>query len=237
MHGIAAQVVTDSGRGAAAAARHLLQVHPDDDEELVEQLREAARDHLAVGAPDAARRCLERALLEPPQPEVHARVLFELGCATLLTAPAKTIGHLQTALAMPGLDGDERVDAVFRLSQALLHNDQLEEAVRTVEAEAARHEAGPARMRLQAVQYMWEGLYAGEAASPGRSERLAELAAHLHRPGQLRARPAHAARLRRHGARRERRGGRRTVRPRPRQRPARPRARLDRHRVGPRTAS
>ncbi|WP_409468266.1 ATP-binding protein [Streptomyces sp. HC307] len=176
MHGIAAQIVTDSGLGAAAASRHLLQVHPDDDAELVEQLREAAREHLAVGAPDAARRCLERALKEPPRPEVHARVLYELGCAGLLTAPATTIGHLRTALAMPGLDGPARVDAVFRLSQALLHNDQLEQAVRTVEAEAARHEEGPARMRLRAVQYMWEGIYAGEAATPGRSQRLADLA-------------------------------------------------------------
>ncbi|MET8246979.1 AAA family ATPase [Streptomyces sp. NPDC005202] len=176
MHGIAARLVTDSGLGAAAASRHLLQVHPDDDEELVEQLRQAAREHLAVGAPDAARRCLERALLEPPIPEVHARVLYELGCATLLTAPATTIEHLRTALSMPGLDSDTRVDAVCRLSQALLHNDQLEEAVRTVEAEAARH-AGPTRLRLKAVQYMWEGLHAGEAGSPDRSERLAELAA------------------------------------------------------------
>ncbi|EPD67198.1 ATP-binding protein [Streptomyces sp. HGB0020] len=176
MHGIAAQVVTDSGLGAAMASRHLLQVHPDDDEELVEQLREAAREHLAVGAPDAARRCLERALLEPPVPESHARVLFELGCATLLDAPATTIEHLQSALAMPGLDSEERVDAVVRLSQALLHNDQLGEAVRTVEAEAARHEDGPAKLRLQAVQYMWEGIHAGESTSPGRSERLAGLA-------------------------------------------------------------
>ncbi len=177
MHGIAAQVVTDSGLGAASASRHLLQVHPDDDQELVEQLREAAREHLSIGAPDAARRCLERALLEPPLAETHARVLYELGCATLLTAPATTIGHLQTALGMPGLDGHARVDAVFRLSQALTHNDQLEEAVRTVEAEAARHEPGAARMRLQAVQFMWEGIYAGEGTSPGRSERLAALAA------------------------------------------------------------
>ncbi|WP_432042142.1 ATP-binding protein [Streptomyces cadmiisoli] len=176
MHGIAARIVTDSGLGAAAASRHLLQVHPDDDAELVDQLRDAAREHLAVGAPDAARRCLERALDEPPRPDAHARVLYELGCATLLTAPATTIGHLQTALAMPGLDGPARVDAVFRLSQALLHNDQLEQAVRTVEAEAARHEEGPARMRLRAVQYMWEGIHAGEAATPGRSERLADLA-------------------------------------------------------------
>ncbi|MGW0816312.1 ATP-binding protein [Streptomyces viridiviolaceus] len=177
MHGIAAQLVTDSGLGAAAASRHLLRVHPDDDPEVVGQLREAAREHLAVGAPDAARRCLERALQEPPLPETHARVLYELGCATLLTAPATTIGHLRTALAMPGLDGAERVDAVFRLSQALLHNDQLEEAVRTVEAEAARTPEGPVRLRLQAVQYMWEGIHAGETASPGRSARLAEIAA------------------------------------------------------------
>lgn len=177
MHGIAAQVVTDSGLGAAMASRHLLQVHPDDDEELVEQLREAAREHLGVGAPDAARRCLERALKEPPVREVHARVLYELGCATLLTAPATTVDHLQTALAMPGLDPDVRVDAVFRLSQALLHNDQMEDAVRTVEAEAARLEPGPAQLRLQAVQYMWEGIHAGETTSPGRSERLADLAA------------------------------------------------------------
>ncbi|MFI2436203.1 ATP-binding protein [Streptomyces sp. NPDC018693] len=177
MHGIAAQIVTQAGKGVAAASRHLLQVHPDDDEELVAQLREAAREHLAVGAPDAARRCLERALAEPPRPHVHARVLYELGCATLLTAPATTIGHLRTALALPGLEGADRVDAVYRLSQALLHNNELEEAVRTVEAEAARLAPGPARMRLQAVQFMWEGVHAGETTTPGRSERLAALAA------------------------------------------------------------
>ncbi|GGZ38727.1 hypothetical protein GCM10010365_69380 [Streptomyces poonensis] len=177
MHGVAAQVVADSGLGAAAASRHLLEVHPDDDAELVQQMREAAREHLAVGAPDAARRCLERALLEPPERHIHARVLYELGCATLLTSPATTIEYLQAALAMPGLDGDVRVDAVYRLSQALLHNDQLEEAVRTVDAEAARLGPGPARMRLQAVHYMWEGIHAGEGHSPARSRELATLAA------------------------------------------------------------
>ncbi|MGW1647405.1 ATP-binding protein [Streptomyces eurythermus] len=175
MHGVAAQIINELGRGAAEAARHLLKVHPDEDEELVEQLRQAAREHLAVGAPDAARRCLERALREPPLPEVHAHVLYELGCATLLTNPAVSIDQLRSALGMPGLDGDDRVDAVVRLSQALLHNDQLEEAVRTVEAEAARHAAGPVRLRLQAFQFMWEGIH-GETVAPARSRRLAELA-------------------------------------------------------------
>ncbi|MFF3612190.1 ATP-binding protein [Streptomyces sp. NPDC002580] len=176
MHGQAAWAVTESGRGAAAASRHLLEVHPDDDPELVEQMREAAREHLAVGAPDAARRCLERALKEPPLPETHARVLYELGCATLLTAPSTTIGHLRAALERPGLENTERVDAVFRLSQALLHNNQLDEAVRTVDEEVERLEPGSARMRLQAVHYMWEGIHAGEERS-GHSSGLAELVA------------------------------------------------------------
>ncbi|MGW0905983.1 ATP-binding protein [Streptomyces sp. NPDC002853] len=181
-HGQAAWAVTLSGRGAAAASRHLLEVHPDDDPELVKQLREAAAEHLAVGAPDAARRCLERALREPPLPETHARVLYELGCATLLTSPATTIGHLREALHTPGLDRKLRVDAVCRLSQALVHNDQLEEALRVVDAEAERLDPGPDRMRLEGVHYMWEGIHAREDDATGRSRRLAALARPL--PGR-----------------------------------------------------
>ncbi|MBZ3905135.1 ATP-binding protein [Streptomyces griseiscabiei] len=176
-HGVAATVVTESGRGAAAASRHLVEVHADGDAELVEQLRTAAREHLAVGAPDAARRCLERALKEPPPQEVRVRVLYELGCAGLLTSPATTVEYLRSALAEPGLDSEERVDAVFRLSQALLHNDQLEEAVRTVDAEAARMEPGPGRMRLQAAHYMWAVIHGDVEFSPTHSQELTALAA------------------------------------------------------------
>jgi tetratricopeptide (TPR) repeat protein len=103
-------------------------------------------------------------------------VLYELGCATLLTSPATTVDYLQAALAMPGLAGDDRVDAVYRLSQALLHNDQLDEAIRTVDEEAARLEPGPSRMRMQAVHYMWEGIHAAQEDCPARSRELAELA-------------------------------------------------------------
>jgi tetratricopeptide (TPR) repeat protein len=183
MHGQAAWAVTASGHGPAAASRHLLEVHPDDDPELVEQMRAAAREHLAVGAPEAARRCLERALDEPPLPDLRPEVLYELGCATLLTSPVTTIRHLETALdTTPGLTGDLRVDAVCRLSQALVHNDQLEDALRTINDEAERLDPGPGRLRLQAVHFMWEGIYSREEDSPRRSRNLAALADRL--PGR-----------------------------------------------------
>ncbi|KIF77715.1 regulatory protein [Streptomyces sp. 150FB] len=176
MHGIAAWAVTKSGRGAAAAARHLLEVHPDNDQNLVGQLREAAAEHLAVGAPDAARRCLERALREPPLPLTRARVLYELGCATLQISPAATVGHLRAALDTDLLDEALRVDALFHLAQALAHDDRTEEAARLAGAAAEDSAPGPARTRLRAAHFLWEGLRTVECDGPGRSRRLAAAA-------------------------------------------------------------
>ncbi|MFB6778304.1 AAA family ATPase [Streptomyces sp. NPDC056352] len=179
MHGRAAWAITRAGLGAAAASRHLLEVHPDDDQELVEQLREAAGQHLAVGAPEAARRCLERALQEPPRHQVRATLLYELGCATLLSSPPTTVQHLRAALDLPGLADEVRVDATFRLAAALSHNNQLKEAALALAAETGRTAPGPGRMRLQAAHFMWEGMQAAEEDGPGRSRRLAGNADHL----------------------------------------------------------
>ncbi|WP_328885699.1 ATP-binding protein [Streptomyces sp. NBC_00316] len=179
MHGRAAWAITRAGLGAAAASRHLLEVHPDDDQELVAQLREAAGQHLAVGAPEAARRCLERALREPPRHQVRATLLYELGCATLLSSPPTTVQHLRAALDLPGLDDEVRVDATFRLAAALSHNNQLKEAALALADEAGRTAPGPGRMRLQAAHFLWEGMQAAEEDGPARSRRLARNADHL----------------------------------------------------------
>ncbi len=179
MHGRAAWAITRAGLGPAAASRHLLEVHPDDDHELVEQLRAAAAQHLAVGAPEAARRCLERALQEPPRHDVHATLLYELGCATLLSSPPTTVRHLRAALDLPGLADNLRVDATFRLAAALSHNNQLKEAALALAVEAERTAPGPGLMRLQAAHFLWEGMQAAEDDGPGRSRRLAANADHL----------------------------------------------------------
>ncbi|MFF0427157.1 ATP-binding protein [Streptomyces sp. NPDC004520] len=179
MHGRAAWALTQAGHGPAAVSRHLLEVHPDDDQDVVSGLRAAAVEHLAVGAPDAARRCLERALAEPPGPDTYARVLYELGCASLLTAPAATVRHLRSALDLPGLDDELRIDATYRLVQALAHNNQLQEAARAAAVEYARTPPGTGRRRLQAAHFIYEGFQASEVDGPDRSRRLAELTAGL----------------------------------------------------------
>ncbi|MEU3353201.1 AAA family ATPase [Streptomyces sp. NPDC037389] len=179
MHGQAAWLCHDAGKGVAVSARHLLEVHPDADVEVVGQLRAAAREHLAVGAPGAARRCLERALLEPPQEEERAMLLYELGCAALLTSPPTTVNHLRAALALPDLSEELRIDATFRLSQAYAHNSQLDEAARVVADQAKRTPPGRGRMRLQAAHYMWKGIQVEEEDTLGRSRRIAELARDL----------------------------------------------------------
>ncbi|MFE0044927.1 ATP-binding protein [Streptomyces albireticuli] len=179
MHGQAAWAVSEAGQGAAVASRHLLEVHPDHDPELVEQLRVASREHLAVGAPDAARRCLERALREPPPEEERASVLYELACSTLLTSPSTTINHLKSALALPHLTEELRVDATYRLSQVYAHNNQLKEAAEVLSVQAARTPPGAGRMRLQAAHYLWKGIQSEEVDAPARSRRISELADHL----------------------------------------------------------
>ncbi|MBT3158182.1 AAA family ATPase [Streptomyces sp. CHA1] len=184
-HGRAARLLAAEGHSPAAAARHLLEVHPGRDPALVEQLRRAAREHLAVGAPDAARRCLERALREPPEHHLRALVHHELGCAALLTSPADTVRHLRIALELPGLDDTLRADATFRLAQALAHNQQMREASLSVAFAAATTEPGPERLRLQAAHFMYDAFRATEDDGPGRSRRLAQLADPL--PGETNA--------------------------------------------------
>ncbi|GAA2768854.1 hypothetical protein GCM10010103_78980 [Streptomyces paradoxus] len=83
MHFVASEVVYAAGLGATTAARHLLEVPGEGSREVVARLREAAREHLRAGAPEAARRVLCRALQELPPSEERAGLLHEL--ATLPT--------------------------------------------------------------------------------------------------------------------------------------------------------
>ena len=179
LHGKAAWTVIDAGLGPAAAARHLLETHPEEDPWVVHQLRAAARDMLRAGAPESARSHLARALREPPPPEERAAVLFELGCSTQLLEPATTVNHLRAALDEPIADPALRDNILFLLSQSLAHSDRLSEAAEVVARAARTAKGARTRLRMRAEQFMWDAFRADEADSPGRSRRLARLADRL----------------------------------------------------------
>ncbi|MFC8550429.1 ATP-binding protein [Streptomyces sp. NPDC057273] len=179
LHGQAAWCVIDAGLGATAAARHLLETHPEGDPWVVGHLREAARETLRAGAPDAARRFLARALREPPADEERAAVLFELGSASLLTEPATTVNHLRAALEEPVSDPALRHGIVYRLSQVLAHSDRLVEASELLGRESRLTTDARSRLRMQSEKFMWDAFRADEPDSPARSRRLARLAERL----------------------------------------------------------
>ncbi|WP_411102737.1 ATP-binding protein [Streptomyces sp. cmx-4-9] len=179
LHGKAAAAVVDAGLGSSAAARHLLETHPENDPWVVRTLREAAAENLRAGAPEAARRQLARALLEPPDFDERAAVLYELGCASLLTEPANTVNHLRAALAEPVDDTALRQGIVIRLAQVLAHSDHLFEASELLADEIPQTQDVRARLRLQSEQFMWDAFNAAEPDSPARSRRLAKLADRL----------------------------------------------------------
>ncbi|WP_052681853.1 ATP-binding protein [Saccharothrix sp. ST-888] len=180
MHGIAASIIENNGGSLLEASRHLLETHPEGDDGMVRKLRAAAAEHLAIGAPEAAQRCLARALSEPPDEDDRAEVLYEAGCAALLTDPIATVNQLKLALTLePGLSPDLRVDATFRLSEVLAHAGHLVEAAAVCQREAERTEPGAGKLRLQAVYFMWVAFQRDEEDGQERSRRLHQLSTSL----------------------------------------------------------
>ncbi|MET7685842.1 AAA family ATPase [Streptomyces sp. NPDC005423] len=179
LHGQAAWCVINEGLGPSAAARHLMETHPEGDNWVVQQLRAAAGETLRAGAPDTARTYLARALREPPTFEDRAAVLHELGSASLLTEPATTVNHLRAALEEPIGDPGLRQNIVYRLSQVLAHSDRLAEASETLAREVRVSGDARVRLRMLAEQFMWDAFRADEPDHPSRSRRLARLADRL----------------------------------------------------------
>ncbi|OEJ93328.1 ATP-binding protein [Streptomyces thermolilacinus] len=179
MHGVAAQALVNEGFGATAAARHMLEMHPEGDPWVVQQLRCAARDSFSAGAPEAARRYLARALREPPDIEDRAEVLFELGSANLPHEPATTVNQLRAALEEPKIGQDLREVVTYRLAQALAHTGQMEEATELLAEEASSTTSSRTRLRMQAEQFKWNAVNAADPDSCGRSRLLSQFAKRL----------------------------------------------------------
>ncbi len=154
-HERAARLLTDAGEATDRVAVHLLETSPGGDAETVNTLRQAARGSSNRGAPDVAVTYLERALAEPPSPELEPVLVLELGRAALRA------GHLGMAIerlrraTRELADGRLRAEAANALGSALFLADRPEEAMTNLtavidELPESEREQG---LRLQATRW------------------------------------------------------------------------------------
>jgi DNA-binding CsgD family transcriptional regulator len=118
-HERAARLLAGAGEGTDRIAVHLLAAHPGGDGETVNTLRQAARDASNRGAPDVAVTYLQRALAEPPSPELEPVLVHELGRAALRAGElGMAIEQLRQA-TRDLADGGLRAEAANALGSAL----------------------------------------------------------------------------------------------------------------------
>ncbi len=146
-HGRSARLLADSHADPALVAEHLLATLPTGDGWTVEQLRAAAWDATARGAPDSAIAYLRRAFLEQPSPEAGAGLLLELGLAEF--SAGQPDWHHQLAEAVESAGNDTtRIAAALLFANALRWNERAAEAVEVCDGVAARLDPSDADGRL-----------------------------------------------------------------------------------------
>ncbi|HEY4863928.1 MAG TPA: AAA family ATPase [Candidatus Dormibacteraeota bacterium] len=135
-HGRAARLLAEAHASSARVAEHLLATAPAGDGWTIEQLRAAAKQATASGAPESGTAYLRRALTEPPAPKAEAGVLLELGMAEFAAGQPEWHDHLEAAVESAA-DDTTRVSAALVLAQALRLHTRIAEAVEICDRVAA----------------------------------------------------------------------------------------------------
>lgn len=163
-------------RGHPAVAVHLALAPARGEAWVCDSLEQAAHASLRAGSPASAVGYLARALAEPPPPERHAQVLFDLGRAEALVSGPAGVEHLTRALELTG-DARDRGAVALALARALLFIGRADECVALVRRTTAElgGAADDLSRALEAVELMAPLFGAGEPASLEQVERRVEL--------------------------------------------------------------
>jgi DNA-binding CsgD family transcriptional regulator/tetratricopeptide (TPR) repeat protein len=155
-HERAARLLAGASQAADRIAVHLLSTRPGGDPETVKTLRQAAFDARVRGAHDIAVTYLQRALAEPPPPDVEGPLVYELGAAAL-TAGDLDLAIEQLRRATGDLaDGQLRAEAANALGSALFLARRPEEAITVLTAiiDALPPSGREQGLRLQAARWV-----------------------------------------------------------------------------------
>jgi DNA-binding CsgD family transcriptional regulator/Flp pilus assembly protein TadD len=155
-HERAARLLAGAGKAPDRIAVHLLATHPGGDAERVDTLRQAANDARNRGAHDVAVAYLQRALVEPPPPELDPELAHELGRAALSAGKLDLAIEQLRRAAGDRADGRLRAEAANALGSALFLAHRPEEAMSDLsevidELPESERELG---LRLQATRWV-----------------------------------------------------------------------------------
>ena len=165
-HGRAARLLAEAHASPARTAEHLLATAPAGDAWVVEQLRAAAWEATARGAPESGAAYLRRALTEPPPPEMRADLLLELGVAEFNAGQPGWHDHLEEAVEAAA-DDTTRTAAALVFANALRFHHGLAEAVEVCDGVAAHlgSRDAEAHLTLEAMAVLCGLLYDSTAPS------------------------------------------------------------------------
>jgi DNA-binding CsgD family transcriptional regulator len=166
-HARAARLLAEAGTGGDTVASHLLLAEPSGDPWAVAELRSAADEALARGAPDSAISYLRRALREPPTREERLDVSRELGTALLRADDPEGIEVLRAVRASLD-DPISRVEIAMELSPSIGLRRSAAEAAALLEESLA--EVPETNSRLGAglrSQFLMQALLGLEGVDEG----------------------------------------------------------------------
>jgi DNA-binding CsgD family transcriptional regulator len=195
-HGRAARLLAKAHDGPARVAEHLLATVPASDGWTVQQLRAAAREAAARGAPESAAPYLRRALSESSPPEVEGGMLLDLGLAEFSAGQLGWYDHLKEAVDAASGDAT-RIAAALLFANALRWQERTAEAIEVCDGVAARLHGNPeGRLALEAMAVVCGVLDATTTpAVADRALALLERARRQSVPGQCLAAAAYVAAL------------------------------------------
>jgi DNA-binding CsgD family transcriptional regulator len=132
LHKQAAATLAAEGAPAEAIVAHLLVTEPAGDQIVVSQLRAAADEAQARGAPESAAAYLIRALEEPAGEDQRPSLLHQLGLAAFLARDPSALDHLAAAHRF-ATDPRTRAAIALDLAQCLVVVDRLDDVLPLLE--------------------------------------------------------------------------------------------------------